>query len=57
MIEIKKKNTFKRDSKSKVFMVYALDEEAQNIDQRMHNATFERSTYYISLIVYLQELE
>jgi len=27
MIEIKKKNTFKRDSKSKVFMVYALDEE------------------------------
>ena len=47
MIEIKKKNTFERDTKSKVFIVYALDNEAQYIDKQIHDTTFEGFQYLL----------
>ena len=41
MIEIKKKITFEQNSKSRVFMVYELEDEAANIDEQMCDATFD----------------
>ena len=32
IIEIKKKKTYEKDSASKVFMIFAVEDEAQSID-------------------------
>ena len=44
-IEIKKKITFEKNFKSKVLMIYAMEQEAKETDQKILNTTFDGFKY------------
>ena len=41
IIEIKKKKAYEKDSASKVFMIFMIEDEAQSIDQTLHKTEFK----------------
>ena len=45
VIEIKKKITFEKKTSSKVLMIYAVQDKAQEIDEQIYNTTFSRFKY------------
>ena len=45
MIEIRKKYTYERDDRSKVLMIYALEDKAKLIDKNLFNTTFKKFKY------------
>ena len=45
VIKIKKKITFKKKTSSKVLMIYAVQDEAREIDEQIYNTIFSRFKY------------
>ena len=45
MIEIKKKITFERNVKSKVLIIYTIEDEAQDINKKLLETRFSRFKY------------